>query len=314
MEYNSFTGTISGAATGTEVSVHSGQLVTKANASSEFNAATDFEVTGDIMSTVRNATGSPVTGRELRPSDTIQVHGQRMTLAMAQHLEFVTTDAWGKFSATDSGTAGATKGDPEGGKIALQSGGTAEEAAASDFRGTPAAEEALTSIASAVSTDTQIAALDSFLRNGGEVETRIIERMASQASLEPHQMQDLIATAHSGMEQAVMNRLAPMGVYDQDAFASFIQGSADTQGQMINSVRDLMMYNSTKGLEELATKFVEQADVVDPANVELALEEAGIPFKRGQSGVVLDLTKQGLGQMSFRQAVRQGIIKLSRNR
>lgn len=81
----------------------------------------------------------------------------------------------------------------------------------------------------------------------------------------------------------------------------------------MTSVRDLMMHNSVKGIETQASEFAEQADTVDPGNVDAALEEAGIPFTRNASGVILDLTASGMGQMPFRQAVRLGVIKLSRN-
>ena len=85
-------------------------------------------------------------------------------------------------------------------------------------------------------------------------------------------------------------------------------------GRLTSSVRDLMMHNSTKGLETLAAGFAERADTVDPGNVEMALEDAGIPFTRTKAGVLLDLTSIGRGQMPFREAVRLGLIKLSRNR
>lgn len=316
MEYNNFTGTFSGTNQGTEVSLSQDQMATSSSTSQEFHAATGFEVAGEIMSTVKSPTGSPVVGREVRPSDWITVHGQTIQVGMALSPEFgfLTRDASGNIVPTEIGRAGASKSETTGGEIALASGGTAEEAAASDFRGTPEAEEALSLLSGHVTGDTQLAALDSFVRNDGEVDARILSRMASQAGAEPGQMADLIATAHAGMEKAVLNHLAPLGVYDQYAFASFIHASKETHAQMVASVRDLMMHNSTKGFETLAEQFVEQADVVDPGNVDDALREAGIPFTRGKAGVVLDLTNIGHGQVPFRQAVRHGLIKLSRNR
>jgi hypothetical protein len=310
MEYNSFTGTSGG----TEVTFSQGGMTTAPSFTGEFHAASGFEVEGDIMSTAKNPTGSPVVGREVRPSDTIMVHGQRMTVAMAQQFGFVATNASGQFLATVEGQAGASKVGATGGSIALASGGTAEEAVKSDFRGTPEAEEAMTALVTSVTGDTQLAAIDSFLKNEGQVDARVLSRMASQAGTEPEDVAALIAVAHEGMEKAVLSRLAPMGVYDQEAFAAFIHGSKDTHAQMVASVRDLLMYNSTKGFETLAEQFVEQADMVDPSNVDDALREAGIPFTRGKAGVVLDLTSIGHGQVPFRQAVRHGLIKLSRNR
>ena len=314
MEYNSFTGTFTGTSGGTEVTLSQGAMTSAPSFTGEFHAASGFEVQGDIMSTAKNPTGSPVVGREVRPSDTIMVHGQRMTVAMAQQFGFVAADPSGQFLATAEGQAGASKAGAAGGTIALASGGTAEEAAGSNFTGTPEAEEAISVLAGNTSTDTQLAALDSFIRNEGQVDARILSRMASQAGAEPGQMADLIAMAHTGMEKAVLDRLAPIGVYDKDAFAAFIHASPETHAQMMASVRDLMMHNSTKGFETLAGQFVEQADVVDPGNVDEALRDAGIPFTRGKAGVVLDLTSIGHGQIPFRQAVRHGLIKLSRNR
>jgi hypothetical protein len=91
--------------------------------------------------------------------------------------------------------------------------------------------------------------------------------------------------------------------------------NASPLGQrFVESTRDLMMSNSTKGFEGLAEEFAMAADKVDPAAVEGALYEAGIKFSRMSGGsVLLDLTSQGLGQMTFKQAVSLGYIKLSRN-
>ncbi len=52
----------------------------------------------------------------------------------------------------------------------------------------------------------------------------------------------------------------------------------------------------------------------DPGSVAAALAEAGIPFTRSASGLVVNLSQIGAGQMPFRQAVRLGFLKLSRNR
>jgi ribulose 1,5-bisphosphate carboxylase large subunit-like protein len=117
------------------------------------------------------------------------------------------------------------------------------------------------------------------------------------------------------MQHAIMKHLSPFGVYDQDTFTDFLHSSPQTHQKMVESVRDLVMHNSTKGFEGLAEEFTLAADMVDPEGVAGALEDAGIPFTQQRGGgVVLDLTAQGMGQMAFRQAVQLGIIKLSRNR
>ena len=123
-----------------------------------------------------------------------------------------------------------------------------------------------------------------------------------------------ISDIQGGMVEGLGRHLAPLGVYDLEAFGAFLYGDPQLTERMRTSGRDLMMYNSTKGFEDLARDFASSADMVDPASVDDALTEAGIPFTRTPRGVSLDLRKQGLGQIPFREAVKQGIIKLSRNR
>lgn len=276
-----------------------------------FQAATDFEVAGDVLSTAKSPQGSPVVGRGVQDSDTIHCHGQRMTIGQAIQLGFVTKDIAGNFTATPEGIAGAKDSGAPKGKIELASGGTAEEAEAGGFLGTPEAEDALAAITQNVAPETQVAALHSFLRNGGEVDQNTINRMASQAGVEPSYMAETIEAAHEGMTTAIMEKLRPLGVYDPNVFAHYLHGDNQTHQRMIESARDLMMNNSTKGFEALAEDFAMMADKVDPAGVAEALTDSGIKFSRmSAGGYLLDLTEQGHGQMTFKQAVQLKLIKL----
>ena len=304
--YNSYTDTFS-ADSGTNPNVPN------PHGANEFQAATDFEVAGDILSTVKNPSGSAASHRPLQETDTIACHGQRMTLGQAISLGFVAKDIAGNFTATVQGSAGASTGGAEKGRIELASGGTAEEAAAQGFLATPEAEDALATISQNVAPETQVAALHSFLRNGGEVDQNTVNRMASQAGVEPAVMAETIEAAHTGMTAAIMEKLRPLGVYDPDIFSHYLHGDNQTHQRLIDSARDLMMNNSTKGFEALAEDFAMSADKVDPAGVADALSERGIKFSRTASGgYLLDLTAQGRGQMMFKQAVQLGYIKLSR--
>ena len=126
-------------------------------------------------------------------------------------------------------------------------------------------------------------------------------------------MAETIEAAHTGMTAAIMEKLRPLGVYDPDIFSHYLHGDNQTHQRLIDSARDLMMNNSTKGFEALAEDFAMSADKVDPAGVADALSERGIKFSRTASGgYLLDLTAQGRGQMMFKQAVQLGYIKLSR--
>ena len=73
--------------------------------------------------------------------------------------------------------------------------------------------------------------------------------MASQAGVEPGDMANTVASAQAGMEQAVMKHLSTFGVYDRDTFTAFLHSSPQNHQRMVESVRDLVMHNSTKGFE-----------------------------------------------------------------
>jgi hypothetical protein len=312
-EYNAFTQTYTGS-DGAEVTFANGQATTAPVRSNEFQAETGFEVPGDVMSTAKNPSGSAVMGRKITPSDTIETHGQRMSVAIAMQLGFLTEDAAGNFVTTATGQAGAKQADAPKGVIQLASGGTVEEALANGFVATPDGEAALATIIGTTHSDTQIAALTSFLQNDGVVDDRVLARMASQASVEPGEIAATIERAHAGMQEAVLKHLAPHGVYDHDAFTNFLHSDSRIHSRLMQSVRDLVTHNSTVGLETLAAEFAESADIVDPVNVEWALEDEGIPFTRNpRGGLVLDFTKEGYGQMPFKQALRAGLIKLEKN-
>lgn len=312
MEYNLAADSFS-TFSGAEASITSDGITVTPTRSTEFNTATNFVEEGDILSTAQSPTASPVVGRPLYGNDTIEVHGLRMTLDMAQQMGFVQKDHLGQYSATKDGTAGAKHQKEGPTQTKLASGGTAEEAAEGNFRGTIEAEQALTSIVGSVSQGAQLSVLDSFLNNGGEVSEGALSDMASQMGLEPEQAAALVEKVYAGMEKSAMTLMEKHGVYSPEAFDYFVHSSPEVQKQLIDSARDLMMHNSTAGLKDLAAQFAQRADMADPGNVDLALHDAGIPFRRTSEGVILDLSAQGIGEVSFQQAVRTGIIKLSRN-
>ena len=121
-EYNSFTGQYT-ADNGAEVTFSpDGMTTTSQLTSTSFEAASGFEVHGDIMTTAKSTSGSPVVGGEVRPSDTIEAHGQRMTVAMAMQFGFLSKDVAGNFTSTSTGQAGIKPAEASKGALELASG------------------------------------------------------------------------------------------------------------------------------------------------------------------------------------------------
>lgn len=304
-EYNAFTDT---------ATTDSGSIAV-GNMGLEISSANAFEVPGDIMSTARTPMGFPVTSRMVQPNDTIECSGFRMTVAAAVREGFLTRDAGGNFIPTAQGQQGATQQEQPQGQLELASGGTAEEALASDFRADDHTEGLLTSLIEGVTPGDQIAAVESVIGNFGELDEGVAVRLASQLGVEPGEAVEAVQQVISGMEAATYRHLEAFGVYDRDAFTAFLNSSPQVQAARTEAFRDLIMHNSTKGLEALAERFTTEADLHDPAEVAEALTEAGIKFTRMRTGgFLLDFTSSGDGQMTFKQAVQLGRIKLSRGR
>lgn len=296
---------------GTEVTISNGQMTIRKDSDSAntFEASTGFAREADLLSTARSAQGSAVTGRALTASDTVDVMGQRMSLAVAERLGFAQRDAGGNWRATAQGDASATM--PEGKKVEtkLADGGTAEQAQAEGFMADEATEATLAEIVSTVSESTNMAMVNSYARSG-EIDPKLIARAASQAGVAPEDMAAKYEAAVAGMEQAMDARLASLGVFDHDLFANYVQGSGERLAEAHKALFALATSNSTEGFDRLAEGFVESLDQIAANDVADALEDAGIPYRR-VGGKTLIRFPDG-AEVSYGVAVKRGLIKVGR--
>jgi hypothetical protein len=304
---------------GVEVNITSqGGMEVKRDGGNAFEAASGFTREGDLMSTVCSPTGSPVTSRAIQPTDTIEIGGMRTTVAVAERMglvqrQLVDKGAYGvssTFVATTEGNASmAPKAQPKGG-IQLSDGGTAEEAAGSDFKADTNTEAMLAELNQIVDPSTMFAALNSVLRDG-EVDAKVINRMSQQTGLDPEALLAQVTNVQSGMYDAVTDKLATLGVHDEDVFSDFINSSSENQQRVTEAIRSLMTSNSTKGFEDLAADYRASLYRLDPDAVTDALDASGVTYFKASGGVLLvDLPH--IGQLSYEQAVKGGFLKVSR--
>ena len=108
-----------------------------------------------------------------------------------------------------------------------------------------------------------------------------------------------------------MDRVGALGVHDADMFGDFIEGDSRMARQMQQAVRSMVMNNDPTGFDGLAQKFTQSLDIIDPEAVTDALKAAGLNHRRGGNGEIL-LSMQGHPEVSYREAVRLGLIKVSR--
>lgn len=257
--------------------------------------------------TIRSAGGSPVFNRGYQHSDTIEVSGQRMTLGMAANLGLIQSDGKGSFSfgseaGSDRAVAAADEGQPQGQQEDAPPGDT--------FRASDEAETALTSLTQNLSADVQMAALNAMVETG-DISEEMVTRMAQRSGQDPAALAQQIEATRAGFYGAVMGRMGGLGVHDADLFGDFVEGDAAMKQQMQQAVRDMMMTNDASGFDGLAQKFTQALDRVDPDSVMDALDASGIKHRKGDGGTIL-LTMPTVGDVSYREAVRMGLIKVSR--
>ncbi|WP_136682514.1 hypothetical protein [Falsirhodobacter xinxiangensis] len=306
---------------GGEVTIRNGVGESRRDSSSVVTSADAFARDG-LMGTAKSPSGGHVIGREVHTSDTIQVAGQRCTIALALSMGLIRRDAATGDYIDASAPSGLgipyahPKVDPQmqqaGAGVGLASGGTAEEALGGAFQADADTEGALAEVLKRTTQGGAVVALESIIREG-ELNMLALDQLASQSGLEPAEMAALVNNARDGMEDAVYQHLEQsFPVHDRDMFTQYIHSSPDTKAQFQASVRDLMHTSSVAGFAKLAQGFTERLDVIDPDAVADALDLEGITYKRTREGILLDLSKQGLGQMMYRQAVQAGLIKPQR--
>ena len=284
------------------VSGSSGEM-TPDVAAGEYILRPNDDASGGLMATVRTQSGSAIMGRSPRGNDVIMIEGMPVDLNVAALLGYVTRNPDGSFS--DKAAPVRLK-DPT---AAAKAQGEREEAPkaqveADDFGLSHEAQKALGKIAHNVMPGDAIKAMDSILMRG-EADTHTIERMASQAKMEPHEMADLVNTAHHGFYDVATDMITEGGI-DEDAFIAFVGSDKGRGDAVVEAARAMVMTNDMAGLTELRDSFYEQADKFMPDETKAALTEAGFDFRDGADGLKVIV---GGMEVSFGVAVKQGIVK-----
>lgn len=292
---------------GGEVSYYtdaSGQLQTSCSQSQGgWIGAEDLISCEGVEATIRSASGFPVLNRGYYASDTIDIGGiSGVSMAIAASLGYAVRNPDGTYSVATS--QGAQGGAPEG-----QPEVEPEETAV--FTATPDAENAMEILTQHVSAGSQMAAFEQMLANDGAISADTLSRMASEAGAEPHEVAAIISTVYDGFQSAVMDRLAGRGVNDGDLFEDFLKSDPRRMQEAAQAARALMLTNDPTGFDNLARAYVESVDQIDPDAVAEALAASGISHSRTGNGEFL-LTIPGAGQMTYKQALRAGIITVSR--
>lgn len=251
---------------------------------------------GDYLKTARSATGSPVSGRPLRNDDIVMVEGMETSVQNARRLGLIAENEYGKLvnaaEAADLVRQEQAEPDPS----------TQGEAFAK------AEDEAyLAEASSKTMPGTQVSAINDLVTKG-EVSRGTLERLASEAGIEPSEAQAEVSKVQGLFVDQARKVVSQVGPIDFQDFSDWAWKHSPNAIQ--EAIRSHAMYRQTDGYRALAREYIETMDRHDPMAILEADFGPDVRASKDRDGRVI-LTINGKGEVSWRQAVKLGLIKVS---
>ncbi|MGX0975208.1 hypothetical protein ACSSVY_000910 [Roseovarius sp. MBR-51] len=289
-----------------EITYRDGQSTIVDNSSREYQADQGVNASDGILASARTEGGGLIHNRSLTGKDRVTLPGGMATrVEVAVSLGYLQRNPDGSYSETPMAAAKAAGGSGNG-----DDGNDDKGSTPAPFTIGDEGEKIMTDIVQSFQPGATIRAMDEII-NRGEVSAQHLATMASQAGLEPHQVAEMLNTAHVAFYDAATSHMEALGVTDEDAFEAFVKDHPQHYQALAKGARDLAMSNSTKGLDTVADAFLERADRYMADDVMDALETAGYGHKPdGRGGLLVVLN--GGAEVPFQVAVRQKIITFSR--
>lgn len=149
--------------------------------------------------------------------------------------------------------------------------------------------------------------LQHLVNNDGTIHQNTLARAAEESSLEPSALNDRINTVVQGFQHQAETVLKGMGADDASRFWDWANENHKDAFQ--KAMTSHAMERTTKGYQPLYQAYVETLADHSPEDVLNAQLGDGITARKIDGKVVLDI--RGHGQMTYRAAVKAGIIKVS---
>ncbi len=250
-------------------------------------------VSGDgILSTARSHIGQPQTPMQITPDSLVMIQGREVKASIAESLGLIRKSANGYEEASASATPPSEAVNEASADMGEALPSTQTEAVLSEF-------------ANRAMPGDQVRAVQEFIA-GGEVSEGTISRAASQMGLEPAQVQKMIGDVTEGFRVQAAATMSKHGITDADVVFEWARQEAPEK--LRDAMRAQAFDRSTAGYAALAKEYVSSLDVIDPDTVMSAQFGEGITAVRGPRGVLLNI--EGFGQVPYRIALQQGLIKV----
>lgn len=245
-----------------------------------------------IVASARTAWGTPVDAYSLKDDDLVDVGGGMQTsVAVARTMRLIAAGRDGRFEDV------AQASQPN----------APQEAPAQQYEtfANKHDEAALNRWVNTTSPGEQVRALYEVFEKG-EVSKDTLNMLASQAGVEPHQMEARVNKVFAAYERQADAVVSKAGV-PNDAFWSWAEGQRE--GELRHAMAELTMQRSSKTLAKLAGEFVDYI----PVDMVLGAD-FGPGIKAQKMGDQAVLFIEGAGSMTLGAAIKAGLVTLSRGR
>lgn len=171
------------------------------------------------------------------------------------------------------------------------------------------AEAAITHFAAGVPALEQIAAVEDLIRNDGVLSNDILSRASMRMGVDAGQVSAMAAKMVAGFRAQALAAVArTAGGVDAEAVLAWAK--AEAREELDAAMRKQAYDRSTEGYRNLAARYVENLDQIDPEAVLNADYDSGITAFQADGEVILNIPKRG--QVPYRIAVREGWIRVSK--
>jgi hypothetical protein len=261
-------------------------------------SALDVEGVQGTLATLRNPMGQRVDPFDARPTDRVNIRGSETTVAVALKMGALTRDPRtgalieGQLREAAQATPAATADQPNA-TLQADLGGRAEKIRDAFLGNAPRS-----TVASAFKD----------VLNTGEINPTTINALASAMGITPEKAKGQLTELGGAMVTQRTKALGKMGI---------VGGEMETFLDWVDQQRPDLRYEAeakqlTKGdlsgYQKLADAYWENLGEIDPDRVLTAEYGSGIKARKSGNTVVLQIP--GRGEVSYRTAVRQGIVRV----
>jgi hypothetical protein len=261
--------------------------------------------TADIMATITTTWGQPKAVHDASPTDLITVNGTPMQLQTAEYMGYVQRDS-------RSGTYMPTGVKPQdlidvSVKAATKA---SEEAAKAQPKSEPLDRqgEAIRNVFKENVSATTLAGVINQAVNNGGIDRSTLHSVASEMGLTPEDAGEYIEHLTYSLSKQRETVLGRSGV-GAEYLDQFIEWSQQSVPDLVNDAhRRHLTMGDPSGWNKIAALYHENLGEIDPERILTADFGPGIKIVQHRGRVVLDI--QGKGEMTYRDAVRNGVIRV----